>query len=133
VKPDEPIADIVPGFKVSASIYLDSGEGLNIPKTALLEGDGGYYVYVVDQKSGVISKKSISISDVRKGDDVEVKEGLSLGEAVLVAPNENMRDGEKINYTLRQTGSARSGRNGAAGAARTGSGGGPPGGGGPPM
>jgi len=133
VKPDEPIADIVPGFKVSASIYLDSGEGLNIPKTALLEGDDGYYVYVVDQKSGVITKKTVSISDVRKGDDVEVKEGLSLGEAVLVAPNENMRDGEKINYTLRQTGSARSGRNGATGAARAGSGGGSPGGGGPPM
>ncbi|MDR1835741.1 MAG: efflux RND transporter periplasmic adaptor subunit [Fusobacteriaceae bacterium] len=129
VKPDEPIPDIVPGFKVSASIFLDAGEGLNIPKTALLEENGAYYVYALDLKSGILSKKQIALSDVRKGDDVEVKEGLALGDTILIKPNENMKDGEKVEFVLRQ---AQGGRRGSEGRQGGGSRNGLAGGGGPP-
>jgi RND family efflux transporter MFP subunit len=122
VKPDENIPNIVPGFKVSASIYLDSGEDLNVLKTSVIEENDKYFVYVVNSKS-IISKRPIEISDVKKGDHVAIKSGVSLGEIIITTPNEFLKDGEKIDYTLENTGNRRAGQNGANGAGRTGTGG----------
>ncbi|MDR3258389.1 MAG: efflux RND transporter periplasmic adaptor subunit [Fusobacteriaceae bacterium] len=119
VKPDENIPNIVPGFKVSASIYLDSDEDLNISKTSIMEENDKYFLYVVNNKN-IISKRYVEISDVKKGDHITIKSGVSLGEIIITTPNEFLKDGEKINYNLENTVNRRAGQNGANGADRAG-------------
>ena len=95
VKPDEAIPYIVPGFKVSAVIYLEQRDsGILIPKTAILEEAGKYYVFV-SSDDGVLSKRIIEIENI-KGDDIVVKNGLKAGENILITPDENLKEGSKV-------------------------------------
>lgn len=95
VKPNEAIPYIVPGFKVSAVIYLDrDDENIMIPKTALLEENKKYFVFVCDD-TGIISQKFVEIENA-KGDKIFIKSGLEVGEEILVTPNQNLKSGDKI-------------------------------------
>ena len=95
VKPDEAIPYIVPGFKVSAVIYLEQRDsGILIPKTAILEESGKYFVFV-SSDDGVLSKRGIEVENI-KGDDIVVKNGLKAGENILVTPDESLKEGNKV-------------------------------------
>lgn len=97
VKPDETIPYIIPGFKVIAVIYLDNNRKDNtttIPKTAILENNRVYSVFVVGT-DGTINKRVVSIVNI-PGDDVVVKSGLNVGEKILLTPDFNLKDGDKI-------------------------------------
>lgn len=94
VKPDEAIPHIVPGFKVSAVIYLEQrSSGILIPKTAILEDEGKYIVFVSDD--GVLSKRVVELENI-KGDEIAVKSGLKVGETILTAPDETLKDGSRV-------------------------------------
>lgn len=85
----------MPGFKVSAVIYLDrDDENIMIPKTALLEENKKYFVFVCDD-TGIISQKFVEIENA-KGDKIFIKSGLEVGEEILVTPNQNLKSGDKI-------------------------------------
>lgn len=95
VKPDEVIPYIVPGFKVTATIYLDEKKDeIIIPKTAILENDGKYFVVVADI-DGVVKRQEIELENL-EGDNIIVKSGLVGDETVLITPDENLKDGEKV-------------------------------------
>ncbi|WP_297406368.1 efflux RND transporter periplasmic adaptor subunit [uncultured Cetobacterium sp.] len=95
VKPDEKIPYIVPGFKVSATIYLDSnGEGIVIPKTALLFGDNEYYIYLVGEGNKLI-KSIVKYKDL-KGNNIEIIKGLEKNSKYVVNPSENLKAGDII-------------------------------------
>lgn len=95
VKPDEKIPYIVPGFKVSATIYLDSnGEGIVIPKTALLFGDNEYYIYIVGEGNKLI-KSIVKYKDL-KGNNIEIIKGLEKNIKYVVNPSENLKTGDII-------------------------------------
>lgn len=95
VKPDEKIPYIVPGFKVSATIYLDSnGEGIVIPKTALLFGDNEYYIYIVGEGNKLI-KSIVKYKDL-KGNNIEIIKGLEKNSKYVVNPSENLKTGDII-------------------------------------
>ena len=95
VKPNEVIPYIVPGFKVSAVIYLDrENENIMIPKTALLEDRKRYYVFVCDD-FGNITQRFVEVENA-KGDKVVGKKGLEVGEEILITPNQNLKSGDKI-------------------------------------
>lgn len=95
VKPNEVIPYIVPGFKVSAVIYLDrEDENIMVPKTALLEDNKRYYVFVSDD-FGTITQRFVEVENA-KGDKVVVKKGLEVGEEILITPNQSLKSGDKI-------------------------------------
>ena len=95
VKPDEKIPYIVPGFKVSATIYLDSnGEGIVIPKTALLFEDNEYYIYLVGEGNKLI-KSIVKYKDL-KGNNIEIIKGLEKNSKYVVNPSENLKAGDII-------------------------------------
>lgn len=95
VKPLEDIPNIVPGFKVSATIYLDENKDkIIIPKTSLLEENDKYYVFSTD-KEGILSKKYIKILSL-DGDKVIVLSGLNKNNEILKNPYENLKEGDKI-------------------------------------
>lgn len=99
VKPTEEIPHIVPGFKVSARIYLGDGEpGIVIPITSLLFDGNDYFIYISDE-SGKIQKRVVEFKDL-KGDKIIITKGLSQGETFLTNPNDSLKSGDKIDVTI---------------------------------
>ena len=130
VKPDAPIDHLLPGFKVSATVYLDAGdEGINIPKTALLEDNSTktFYVFVVNadssQTSGTIERRDVIIKNIPQGDEVSIESGIKMGDTILTTPSITQKNGDKVSISF-ETGKRQATRQ-----SRTN--GGP--GGGPPM
>lgn len=99
VKPTEEIPHIVPGFKVSARIYLgDEEPGIIIPSTALLFDDTNYFIYISDE-NGNIQKRIIEFKNL-KGDKVIITKGLSQNEIFITNPNDNLKSGDTIEITI---------------------------------
>lgn len=97
VKPLENIPYIVPGFKVSAEIHLESelqGKQLLIPKTALLEEKEKFYVFVVSEDEKA-EKREIEVH-ILSGGEVAVRKGLKEKEKIVKNPDSSLKEGEKI-------------------------------------
>lgn len=103
VKPDEIIPYIVPGFKVIATIYLTEEKSeIVVPKTAILGGDGKYFVVTVDIE-GIVTKKEVELENL-EGDNIIVKRGLNGGENILITPDDGLKDGDKVIVQMRSRG-----------------------------
>lgn len=96
VKPYEKIPHIVPGFKVSATIYVNSFEhSIFIPKTALQFKNNKYYIYIVDSNNK-IQERDVIFKDT-KGEEIEIKSGLEVGENYIITPKNSLKNNDTIN------------------------------------
>ena len=92
VKTNETIPNLVPGFKIKAVLQLKSDEkNIIIPKIALQNEEGKYFVYTLDEKN-TIRKKIITIKNI-VGDNIIVLSGLNPGEEIVLTPDNRLRDG----------------------------------------
>ena len=62
-----------------------------IPKIALQNEEGKYFVYTLDEKN-TIKKKIITIKNI-VGDNIIVLSGLNPGEEIVLTPDNRLRDG----------------------------------------
>lgn len=95
VKLYEKIPYIVPGFKISGTIFFDnSKDKIMIPKTSLLiDEEKNYFVY--SYKNGVIKKQIIKMK-ITEGDSAIVISGLEEGVEILINPTEKLKEGDKV-------------------------------------
>lgn len=92
VKTNETIPNLVPGFKIKAVLQLKSDvKNIIIPKIALQNEEGKYFVYTLDEKN-TIKKKIITIKNI-VGDNIIVLSGLNSGEEIVLTPDNRLRDG----------------------------------------
>ena len=92
VKTNETIPNLVPGFKIKAVLQLKSDvKNIIIPKIALQNEEGKYFVYTLDDKN-TIKKKIITIKNI-VGDNIIVLSGLNPGEEIVLTPDNRLRDG----------------------------------------
>ena len=92
VKTNEIIPNLVPGFKIKAVLQLKSDvKNIIIPKIALQNEEGKYFVYTLDEKN-TIRKKIITIKNI-VGDNIIVLSGLNPGEEIVLTPDNRLRDG----------------------------------------
>ena len=92
VKTNETIPNLVPGFKIKAVLQLKSDvKNIIIPKIALKNEEGKYFVYTLDEKN-TIRKKIITIKNI-VGDNIIVLSGLNPGEEIVLTPDNRLRDG----------------------------------------
>lgn len=99
VKPTEEIPHIVPGFKVSARIYLGNDEpGIIIPVTSLLFDGNDYFIYITDGV-GKIQKRTVEFKEL-KGDKIIITKGLVQGEIFLTNPDDTLNSKDKIEIAL---------------------------------
>ena len=83
-----------PGAFVRVDIETDTRlEALLIPKRALLEEDGQDFVFVVLETTAHRRKITLGYSD---NQDVEVRQGVSPGEQVVIAGQGNLTQGAKV-------------------------------------
>ena len=92
VKTNETIPNLVPGFKIKAVLQLKSDvKNIIIPKIALQNEEGKYFVYTLDEKN-TIKKKIITIKNI-VGDNIIVLSGLNPEEEIVLTPDNRLRDG----------------------------------------
>ena len=99
VQPDESIPEMLPGMSARADIKLDTGRrGITVPRDAVLRySDGRVIVWVVLEGNGQYTAAERRVSIGLNFDGlVEIREGLSAGERVVVKGNESLRSGQAV-------------------------------------
>ena len=95
VKTDEIIPFIVPGFKVSATIYLTGdSKGILVKKTALLYKDNKYFMFIINSEN-IIEEREVTYREL-KGDKIEIIKGIKKEEKYIANPTLNLVTGTKI-------------------------------------
>jgi RND family efflux transporter MFP subunit len=92
---------LLPGTSATALIDLPStGSALLVPRDALLRyPDGTLSVFAIDESGGQARAVEKKVRIGRSGELVEVVEGLSPGERVVVRGNETLRSGQAVRIT----------------------------------
>ncbi|WP_070989110.1 efflux RND transporter periplasmic adaptor subunit [Halofilum ochraceum] len=81
-------------YRVEAEFILWSAEDVvQIPENALFETDDGYAVYVI--ADGIAQRRGVQIGH-EGGLDVEIREGLSEGETVVLQPSRTITEGTRV-------------------------------------
>ena len=95
---DDADGRLLPGTSATAVIGLPSkGVVMIVPRDALLRyPDGSYSVFVVESKSDKLLAREQKVVIGAGGQDVEVTEGLSPGQRVVVRGNERLRTGREV-------------------------------------
>lgn len=94
---------LLPGASATAVIKLQgSRPALAAPKDALLRyPDGTHTVFVIEQQNGQTVARERRVEVGRSGEQVEILEGLSPGERIVVRGNESLRDGAAVDIVAR--------------------------------
>jgi RND family efflux transporter MFP subunit len=99
-------AALFPGTSATALFRLAEPEtsAVRIPRDALLRHpDGGYSVFVIEsgKQAKVARRRPVRIGRT-SGDEVEILEGVGVGESVIVRGKEALRDGQAVRVAASQ-------------------------------
>ncbi len=95
-------ANILPGMTgwVTSSVRDAGGRmssRITIPAIAVLDAPGNHpYVWVFDEKAGIVHKREIKIGPLEGSRFIVVKEGLKPGERVVIAGGTKLKEGMKV-------------------------------------
>lgn len=94
---------LLPGASATAVIKLQgSRPALAAPRDALLRyPDGTHTVFVIEQRNGKTIARERRVEVGRTGEQVEILDGLSPGERIVVRGNESLRDGQAVDIVAR--------------------------------
>ncbi|WP_281290023.1 efflux RND transporter periplasmic adaptor subunit [Paracoccus aurantiacus] len=81
------------GLFASGWVIVDRHDGVAVPLTAVLEGDGAQIVQVV--RDGIVETREIKAGAIWKGNR-EILTGLASGEQVIERAGAFFRDGDKV-------------------------------------
>jgi RND family efflux transporter MFP subunit len=99
VVPDKALAGMLPGMSARGQLALATGRrGIIVPRDALLRySDGRIIVWVITEQDGstIASERRVS-AGLNFDGQVEIVEGLSAGELVVVKGNESLRSGQVV-------------------------------------
>lgn len=90
-----------PGMFLTVNLLNDTVEALLVPERALIPERSVQYVYVVGENQ-LVEKRPVRIGRRRPG-EVEILEGLSAGESVIVDGTQKARDGQAVKIIGRDT------------------------------
>jgi len=99
VTPQASNPGLIPGRSVSAILKIPTGRvGVVVPRDALLRyPDGRAVVWVIEPQGDVLTAREVLVETGLQFDGrVEVREGLSIGDRVVVQGNETLRPGQKV-------------------------------------
>jgi multidrug efflux pump subunit AcrA (membrane-fusion protein) len=91
---DNPEGLLLPGMFARAEVTLLTREGILVPSEAVLEEGGAAAVFVVGE--GGTAKRRPVETGYLQGTLIEIRQGLSGGEAVVVAGQQGLRDGAAV-------------------------------------
>ena len=84
------------GMTASVALQMDDeAAGVVVPLTALTESEGGPEVFVVDPTNEAVRKTPVSVGGIAE-DGVRITDGLHVGEVVVTAGVQFLRDGMRV-------------------------------------
>ena len=96
----QPEVDIPVGVFARGDILVKTNQdALIIPSSALTRKMEGIYVYVVEE--GIARQKEVVLGIIQ-GDRIEVLDGLSEGEEIVVLGNQELQDGLKVDVQSKE-------------------------------
>jgi len=91
----QPVVDIPVGVFARGNVHVKTNQGaLIIPSSALTRKKDGIYVYVIEEE---IARQKEVVLGIIQDERVEILEGLSEGEEIVVLGNQELEVGEKVN------------------------------------
>lgn len=91
---DNTRGELAPGMFGRFSIaYEEHANALVLPSSALIDEDDESAVYVVND--GQVMRRTIE-TGIRSGDKIEILDGLTESDVVVVLGHSNLRDGSKV-------------------------------------
>lgn len=92
---DSDVDNLIAGFDIDADIEIASQEGaIVLPIEALnYNSEGAPYVYTVEDNT--VNEKEIE-TGIQSNADIEVTQGLQLGDQVILSPDEEIEDGINV-------------------------------------
>ncbi|MCI7222754.1 efflux RND transporter periplasmic adaptor subunit [Fusobacterium sp.] len=95
VKLKDKIDNLVPGFKIKATVDLkDTKENNVLPKISLVYEENKYYIYTLVNENEIL-KKEVEIKNVA-GDTVIVLSDLDMNTKIIETPDNRLKDGLKL-------------------------------------
>ncbi len=104
---------LMPGAFVQVSLPLKASQAMTVSTNTLLFRNGGIRVAVVDAQSAV-SLRTLKVGR-NYGEMVEVLDGLSPGEKVVLNPPDSLNDGDKVSVVADAPAKGGAGKAGDAG------------------
>ncbi|HOF02555.1 MAG TPA: efflux RND transporter periplasmic adaptor subunit [Atribacterota bacterium] len=98
----EPPVVIPPGVFARANIITEHNtDALIIPSTALTRKADGLFVFVLENDEQTVKRRSIS-TGITQGNRVEVLDGLTDNEIVVILGNISLEEGDLVRVTNRE-------------------------------
>ena len=85
---------LLPGMYLTAKLDAREVTGVTVPTEAIVYGNGVNAVWVVD-KEGKAKRKIVQLG-VQTKNDIQITEGISEGDVVMVDGQNRMNDGDKV-------------------------------------
>ena len=99
---EPPTDGLVPGMSVDVDIVVtQSADTLHVPAQAIVRSNGQPYVY---RGAGSRVKRTAVKLGLETVNQVEVVEGLTADDQVVVGPLRDLRDGDRVEARLRHVG-----------------------------
>lgn len=92
---DNPADEFRIGSTVEASLAGAADDQLSVPATAVLKEGDDAFVWVIDAKQGVVSKRKV-VAEAEPDGGFAIRQGLEAGASIAVAGVHSLTDGQKI-------------------------------------
>ena len=97
---------ILPGMFARVRLpIITVDQALSVPRDALMEDERGVYLYVVDHSTKTARRRDLVLADLGPEKAV-VREGLSMGEMVVVRGQERLNNGAPVEWAASPSSSA---------------------------
>jgi membrane fusion protein, multidrug efflux system len=90
---DAPDVVLRPGMFAAVQLAAGAKESSVVPRRSLLERDGKFVAFV--EANGRLEERIVQTGEV-EGDEVAITRGLSAGEKLVVAPSNELKNGQRI-------------------------------------
>jgi membrane fusion protein, multidrug efflux system len=92
---NEPPDGMKLGSTVTGRLKLPAPEGVEVPASALAEGNGGPAVWVVDRRNQTVSLRPVDVGRYDPA-SIVISHGLEKGDLVVTAGVQMLRPGQKV-------------------------------------
>ena len=94
---NEKSMNIAPGMSAEVTMYCErEGAALNIPVEAVFNKDNSTYVWVYDDSLGIITRRKVTVGNIKSGGVIEVNSGLERGELIITAGVNSLFENQKV-------------------------------------
>ncbi len=83
-----------PGFQLIVEIETEKYKANTLPVTTVQQENNQNFVYIV--KDGIVERREVTVG-ITSGERIEIKDGITLSDQVIVNPDDTVTEGMEVN------------------------------------